>query len=127
MAAGKRHKGVALEKVKHALSEQVRDNADVIAIVERVSKVYALVAIALVVGGERRQHSQLDARGVTVLLNGADDLDGDFLSARTVVGFDDFAKGALAEKLDDGICTRQRARSVSTLELLTSLSQVGVF
>lgn len=115
VAAGKRHKGVALEKVKHALAEQVRDNANVVAVVERISEVDALVAVALVIRGEGREYSQLDARSVAVLLDGADDLDCDLLSARAVVGLDNLAECALAEQFDDRIWNCQSATATGTM------------
>lgn len=65
--------------------------------IKSVSKVDALVAIRLVVGGERREDSKLNLRGISVFLHGADDFDGDLGLALTVVCSDDFAKGALAK------------------------------
>ena len=52
LAAGERHKTIALEKVEDALTKQICDNAYMIAKVEAVSKMYALVSILPVIVGE---------------------------------------------------------------------------
>jgi hypothetical protein len=64
-----RHKAVAFEEIKDTLSEQVCDNADVVPEVEGVSQMDALVPVVLVIEGKRGQDSQLDSRGIAILLH----------------------------------------------------------
>lgn len=101
MTIGKGYKRIRLEKVKDALTQQIRHNADVVPKVKTVSKVDALVPILLVVGRERRQHSQLDPGGVAVLLHGPDDLDGTFGPLPSIVRLHHLAKGALTKETAD--------------------------
>lgn len=49
LRAWKRYKSISFQEVEHALPEQVRDNADVVAEIERVPQVYTLVSIVLIV------------------------------------------------------------------------------
>lgn len=49
LCAWKWDKAVTLQKIEDALAEQVRNNAYVIPVIKRVSKVYTFVAIRLVV------------------------------------------------------------------------------
>ena len=57
LTVGKRREDVALKEVKHALSEQVSDDADVISVIEAIPQMDALVPIVLVVGGEGGEDS----------------------------------------------------------------------
>lgn len=128
VSAGERHKGIALEEVKDALAQEVGDDADVVAEVERVSQVDTLVAVVLVVACQRRQDPQLDATSIAVFLHRADDLDGHVGISPAVVCLYHLAKGALAEELHDRVC-RERVsatRTMSWQRRLTSLGQVGV-
>ena len=45
----KGYKSVALEEIKDALAQQIRDDTDVIAKIKGVSEMYAFVSIGLVV------------------------------------------------------------------------------
>lgn len=101
VTARERHKLVGLEKVKHTLAKQIRDNADVVPEVESVPEMYALVAIVLVVGCKGRENPQLNARCIPVFLNRSDDLDSHLCLAPAIVCLDDFAERALTEQLDD--------------------------
>jgi len=49
VAAGKGHKRVAFQKVKHALTQEICNDADVVAEVESIPQMNAFVAVALVV------------------------------------------------------------------------------
>ena len=49
LTAWKRHKLVAFQKVEHALSQQIRNNTYMVAEIEAVAEMYALVAVKLVV------------------------------------------------------------------------------
>jgi hypothetical protein len=91
------HKTIALQKVKDTLPQQIGDDADVIPKVEAVAEVDALVAVLLVIRGQRRQHPQLDPRRVAILLNGADDLDGAAGLSVLVVRLHHFSECALAK------------------------------
>lgn len=104
VTARKRHKLIAFEKVKDTLAEEVCDDANVIPKVEGVAKMYTLVAVLFVVGCECRKYSELYPRSVSVLLNGANNLDCDFDSSFVIVCLDDFAECALAEELDNRVC-----------------------
>lgn len=130
LGAGKRHKAVALQEVEDALPEQVRDDADVIAEIERVPQMYALVAVLCVVELECGEDSKLYPRGVSVFLNGSNDLDGTLGFLPFVEGFDDFAKSALTEELDDVVCREYQYTSELVLRgdvrSLTSLSHYRI-
>lgn len=101
LAAGKGHECVCLEKVKHTLPEKVGNDADVGSKVEAFSEVDAFITVLLVVHGKRRQHTELNLRGIAVLLNGANDLDGTSGARGSVDGFNHFAERALAQKPDN--------------------------
>jgi hypothetical protein len=103
MRARERREAIRLKKVKHTLAVQISDDADVITPVEGVSKVYALVAVGFVVLGERVQDPEFYSRGVSVFLHSPDDLDGDLFSRSSIIGLDDFSKGALTEEADNGV------------------------
>ena len=60
LAAGEWCEAISLEKIKHAHAEQVRNDANVRAIVEALSKVNTLVAILAIVHGQSGQHTKLD-------------------------------------------------------------------
>ena len=64
---------------------------------------YALVPVGLVVQCESRKNSELDPRRISVLLYGSNDFDGTSGPLPLVIGFDNFAKCALAKQLDDVI------------------------
>ena len=49
LAARKGHKTIALQKIEDALSKQIRDNANVVAKVKAVSKMYTLVSVLSVI------------------------------------------------------------------------------
>lgn len=52
LTAGKRHKPVPLQEIKHTLPEQIGHNADVVPEIKTIPKVDALVAVGLVVRGQ---------------------------------------------------------------------------
>lgn len=54
LTAWERYKAISLEKIEDTLTQQVGDNADVISEVERVSQMYTLVPVFLVIEGEGR-------------------------------------------------------------------------
>lgn len=64
----------------------------------------AAVDVVFVVGGQCRQHTQLDSAGVAVLWYRADDLDGALGGLSPVPGFDDLAEGSLSEEFQDLVC-----------------------
>ena len=96
MTAGERNKLVALEKVEDALPKQIRNNAYVISKVKSIPKMYAFVAVVLVVGCQCGEHSEFYPRCVSVLLYRSDDFDCDIDSPSTIERFDDFAECSLA-------------------------------
>jgi len=104
LSAREGDKTVALQKVEDALPKQVRDDTYVISVVERVSKVYAFVAVGLVVQRQGGQHSQLNSRGITVFLHRSDDLDCALGLLLFVPRFHNFAKRSLPEELFDRVC-----------------------
>ena len=55
LTAGKRHKPVTLQEIKHTLPEQIGHDADVVPEIETIPKVDALVAVGLVVRGQGGQ------------------------------------------------------------------------
>ena len=103
LAVGEWHEAVSFEEVEHALAQQVHDDADVVPEVKAVPKMYTPVPVLLVVRLERLENSKLDLARISILLHGANDLDGDQLIASPVVGLDDLAEGTLAKQLDDTI------------------------
>lgn len=128
VSARKRHKGVAFEKVKDALAQEIGDDADVVAEVKRVSQVDTLVAVVLVVACQSRQDPQLDATSIAIFLHRADDLDGHVGIPPAVVCLYHLPEGALAEELHDRVCREQvsATQDESNQDQLTSLSQVSV-
>lgn len=54
LAVRKRHKAIALQKVKDALAKEVHNDADVAAIVEAVSQMDTAIPVLLVICFERR-------------------------------------------------------------------------
>lgn len=52
---------------------------------------------------ERIQHADLNRRGIPILLHRPNDLDGHLASCESLFGFDDFAKGSLAEETNNAI------------------------
>lgn len=60
LTAGKRHKLVSFQEIKDALSEEVCDNTYMVPEVEAITKVYAFVAIILVVVRQRLEYTELD-------------------------------------------------------------------
>ena len=52
LTAGKRHKPVTLQKIKHTLPEEIGHNADVVSEIKTITEVDALVAVGLVVRGQ---------------------------------------------------------------------------
>lgn len=112
LTVGKRNKVVALEKVEDTLTQQVHNDADVPSVVEAITEVYAPIPVLGIVGFQRSQHSQLDARGVPVFLYGADDLDRHQLVLSPICGLHNLTKGTLAKQFDNGVY-----RSVSSAQL----------
>lgn len=53
LTARKWYKPITFEKVENALPKQVRDDANMVAEIERVAKVYALVSVGLVIESKR--------------------------------------------------------------------------
>jgi hypothetical protein len=77
MAIWKRNKTVAFKEVEEAEVEEIGDNTYMTAEIETVLKVDAAVPILGIVLSQGLQCSKLDLCCVTVLLHGANDLDGD--------------------------------------------------
>lgn len=103
MAIGERCKVVSFEKIEYARVQQAHGNADVALVVEAVSWMNTPISIFGVVVFERLQDSQLNLGRVSVFLDRSNNLQGDVLLLYNVVGFDDFAKGALPEQFLDSI------------------------
>ena len=101
MTVGKGCEIVTLEEVEHALTQQIGDDADVIPKVETIPEMDALVAVLRIVQGEGPQDAQLDARSVSVFLDGSNDLDGTFGPLALVVGLDDLPKRTLTKQTTD--------------------------
>ena len=91
--------GVEFEEVEHALAEKVRDNANVISVVEGVTKVNAFVSIVLVVQGQGGQNSKLDTRCVSILLDRSDDLHRALGLLLPIPCLHHFTKGPLTQRL----------------------------
>ena len=66
-------------------------------VIETITQMNTFIAIALVVRGKGRQDSQFDPRGITVLLDGANDFDGTPRLSLLVVGLDYLPKSTLTE------------------------------
>lgn len=71
--------------------------------VKTISQVYTLVAVDAIVGGQRGQDTQLNARSVSIFLNGSNDLHCTSRLALLVVSLNNLAKGTLTEEFDDRI------------------------
>ena len=106
LTAGKGHEAIALQKIEHALPQQVGHYAYVVPEVEAVAEVYAFVPIGFVVHRKCGKHSQLDPRCVTILLHRSYYLDGTSCLFSLVKCFDNFSEGTLAKKLDYVVCRR---------------------
>jgi hypothetical protein len=65
--------------------------------VKALPQMNAPVPIALVILCQRRQHSQLDPRSISILLNRSYDLDGALGALVTVYSLNDLTEGALAQ------------------------------
>jgi hypothetical protein len=87
---------VALQEVENALPKQIRNDTYVISVVERISKVYAFIAIGLVIQRQGGQHPQFDTRGITVFLHRSNDLDCTLGLFLLVPRFHNFAKRSLS-------------------------------
>lgn len=74
-------------------------------VVKTVSKMYASVAVLLVICLEGSKNSKFNFTGVPILLNRANDLDGDVGAASSVISLNDFAKRALSQQTVDLIFT----------------------
>ena len=49
LTAGERDKSIALQEVEHALTQQIRDNAYMVSVVETVPEMDTFVAVAFIV------------------------------------------------------------------------------
>lgn len=92
---------VDLQKIKHTLSVEVGDNADMLSKVKALPQVDALVAVVLVVLRKCGEHPQLNPRRVTVFLNRPDDFDGAASMLLPVIRFYNLAKSTLSEESHD--------------------------
>jgi len=101
LTARERHEAVALQEVENTLAQQICDYTDMVAEVETVAKVYAFVAVFLVVHGKSGEYSQLDSRCIAVFLHRTYYLHGTSGLPSLVECLDNFSKGALAEQFDD--------------------------
>jgi hypothetical protein len=106
LRAGKWYKSISLEEVEDTLSQEIRDNADVVPEVEGITQVDAFVSIGLVVQRQCGENSKFNARCVTVLLHGAYYLDGTLCLSFLVKSLHDFPKGSLAQKPHDRVYHR---------------------
>lgn len=52
LTAGKWNETIAFEEVENALTKQIGDDADMVAEIKAVAKMYTFVTVALVVGGQ---------------------------------------------------------------------------
>lgn len=104
MAVGERDEVVALEKVEDARAEQIHDDADVASEIETIPQMNASVPVLLVVRLQSLQHTQFDPRGISVLLDGPNDLNGNQLVSFSIASLDHLAKGSLAQKFVDLVC-----------------------
>jgi hypothetical protein len=91
------HEIVALQKVEHALAKEIHDNADMSSEIEAISEVDATVPVLLVVGPECLENPKLNLAGFAVLLDRANDLDGNELIGNLVSRLHNFAERALSE------------------------------
>lgn len=97
LAVRERDEVVALEEVEDAGAKQIHDNADVASKIEAISQMNASIPVFLVVRLQSLQYSQFDPRGISVLLDRPNDLDGNQLVSFPVAGLDHLAKGSLAK------------------------------
>ena len=58
LAVGEWNKSVALEEIEDALTEKVRNDADVTSVIKTVIQVDASISVLVVVGSECRENSQ---------------------------------------------------------------------
>lgn len=86
---------VVPEEVEDALVEELRYDADMIAIRKSIEEVDTLVVVGRVVLTEGAQYANLDLTGVAILLDCANDLDGDVTARMAVVTFYDFTERTL--------------------------------
>jgi hypothetical protein len=101
LAVRKRHETVALQEVENALAKEVHNNANMAAVVEAVPEMYASVSIFVVVGLQGRQYTQLYSRGIAILLDRANDFDGDKSVSFPIASLDHLAKSALTKEAAD--------------------------
>lgn len=101
MAVWERNISIPLKKVKHAFPKQVRDNANVPAIVKAISHVNAAIPVLFIVGSESVEHAGFDFRSTSILSNGSNDLDRNIFVSRLVTGLDNLAKGTLPKEAGD--------------------------
>lgn len=97
----KRYEAIPLQKVENTLAQQVGDYTYVVPEVETVAKMYAFVAVVLVVHGKSRKYSKLNSRGVAIFLHRTYDLDSTSCLPSLVICFDNLSKGSLTEHFDD--------------------------
>jgi hypothetical protein len=69
LAVRERNESIALEEIKHALIEQVHDDADVAAVVEAIPEMDASIPVLLIVGLEGGQDTEFNPGCIPVLLN----------------------------------------------------------
>lgn len=68
-------------------------------IIKAITEMYTPVSIVAIIRLQRRQYSQLYPRGISVLLDGSNDLDGDQRATSfSVSSLNNFAECSLAEK-----------------------------
>jgi NAD kinase len=95
MGTRERCEAVDFEKVKNALAVQVGDDANVISIVEALPQVDTFVPVVTVILSKSGEYAQFNPRGISVLLDRADDLDSAASALCAVVSLDDFPECAL--------------------------------
>lgn len=61
LTAWKRCERIAFQKIKDALPEEIRHDADVVPEIEAITQMYAFVPVFLIVLGQGRQYTQLNA------------------------------------------------------------------
>lgn len=113
------------------MAKEISDDTDVAAEVEAISKMYAPVPVLFVVGLERSKYPEFDFAGISVLLDGPDDLDGDTLATFAVPGLNNLAERSLAKESNYLVWYYQsaivytRRRSLATK--LTSVGEICVW
>ena len=108
LAAWKRHKLIALEKIEYTLSVKICDDADVISEIKTLAQMYAFVPVVGVVLTECLEYPQLDSRSISVFLHRAYNLDSNFPLPLPIGSLNDFTKGSLSEQFCDLNYTRQQ-------------------